>query len=210
MGNANVVDGYVYRLKNNHADLVEMSCNEEGLVKIGDEGAAELAYALATNPILETLDMGGQDIGDDGAAALAQALVLNKTLKVLRVHRNKISNEGAEKLIAALRHNHSITALYIAMNVIRSEELNDEMQKLVTLNKLGAAEAARKKQELYSPGWVAEGAELKREAEAELIRHEETMSVTTVEASPDDSEAYPSVMCRSSVYEYARGHEKKD
>lgn len=204
----NTLDGYCYRLQKNDADLVEISCNDEGLVNIGDEGALEFSSALATNTTLQTLDLGGMGVGDDGVAALAQALVLNKTLTLLRLHRNKISDEGAKKLITALRHNHSITALYIAMNVIRSDDLNDEIQRLVELNKLGPEEAARKKAELYSPGWVAEGAELRREAEKQLlVQQVEAMAV----GQSQEQGEYPSLMCRKSAYSgYARGHEKKD
>lgn len=214
MGNVNVVEGYCYRLKNNHGDITSLSCCDEGLVNIGDEGAQEIAFALAFNNTLTTLDMGGMDIGNGGAEALSQALVLNKTLEVLRLHRNKISDAGAEKLVAALRHNHHVTALYIAMNVIENENLNEEIQKLCKLNKLGPQEAARMKQELYSPGWVAEGAELKREAEDELRRHEEEamaeMTVATSEPPPQTCSKYPPIVCNIS---YSRGqayHTKSD
>jgi len=200
----NTLDGYCYRLKNNDADLVEICCNEGGLEQIGDDGAMDFSSALAVNTTLHTLDLGGMGISDEGVEALAHALVLNDSLTLLRLHRNKISDIGAVKLIAALRHNHSITALYLAMNSIRDDTLNEEVQKLVAINKQGPKEAARKKSELYSPGWVAEGAELKREAEAELCREAETMSAMTVE-SQEPSTDYPSLMCG-----YSRGHEKID
>jgi hypothetical protein len=203
----NTLDGFCYRLKNNDADLMELSCNEGGLVNIGDEGALEFASALAVNTRLHTLDVGGMGIGDEGVAALAHALVLNKSLTRLRLHRNKISDKGAEQLIAALRHNHHITALYLAMNSIRDESLNEEIQKLVAMNKEGPEEAARKKSQLYSPGWVAEGAELRREAENELYREEETLSAMTVESQEPPTD-FPSLMCG---YKYSRGqHVKSD
>ena len=205
----NTLDGYCYRLKNNDADLVAISCNDEGLVEIGDEGALEFSSALATNTTLQSLDLGGMDIGDDGVEALSNALVLNKTLTLLRLHRNKISDEGAEKLIAALRHNHHITALYVAMNVVRNDDLNDEIQKLVNINKKGPEEAARIKSELYSPGWIAEGAELRRKAEEQLYRREEAMDTMAVGEKQEQAE-YPSLLCRRSYAGYTRGHQKND
>lgn len=201
----NTLDGYCYRLKKNDPDLVELCCNDESLEPIGDEGAMDFASALAINTTLKTLDLGCMDIGDDGAMSLAHALVLNKTLTLLRVHRNKISEEGAGRLIAALRHNHHITALYIAMNVVRDDDLKDEIQKLVKINKeAGPDEAARLKSEMYSPGWIAEGAELRRNAEEELCCEEdmESMSADTRESMP--------LVCLSSYASLSRGHEKSD
>ena len=208
----NTLEGYCYRLKNNHADLVEISCNEGGLDKIGDDGAHEFSSALAINTTLCTLDLGGMDISDTGIASLSQALVLNKSLTLLRLHRNKISDEGAKALIAALKHNHTITALYIAMNPIRDDALTDEIQKLVSINKEGPKEAARRKSELYRPGWVAQGAELKRRAQEELCRDDDDVLVSMpVETSPESE--YPSLLCKAGGYGlgYARGqHAKND
>lgn len=203
----NTLDSYCYRLKNNHVDLVEICCNEGGLEKIGDEGALDFSSALAINTTLHSLDLGGMDISDVGITSLSQALVLNKSLTLLRLHRNMISDDGAKKLIRALKHNHTITALYIAMNPIRDDSLTDEIQKLVSLNKEGPEEAARQKSALYSPGWVAEDAELKREAEEELCRDEdeEVLVAMPMETSP------PSIFCGGkSGYGYSRGHEKND
>lgn len=208
----NTLDGYCYRLKNNDADLVEISCNEGGLEPVCDEGALEFASALAVNTTLHTLDLGGMGIGDDGVASLSQALVLNKTLTILRLHRNKIGDEGAKKLITALKHNHTITALYVAMNPIRDDSLNEEIQKLINFNKEGPEEAARKKSELFSPGWVAEGAELRRQAEEELCRDEdESLAAMPVETSPLETD-YPSLLCSKAGYVvgYSRGHAKND
>ncbi len=208
----NTLEGYCYRLKNNHADLVELCCNEGGIGKIGDDGAHEFSSALAINTTLHTLDLGGMDISDTGVASLSQSLILNKSLTLLRLHRNKISDVGAKALITALKHNHTITALYIAMNPIRDDSLMEEIQKLVSLNKEGPEEAARKKSELYRPGWVAEGAELKRQAEEELCRDEDEVLVAMPVDTSSESE-YPSFLCKSGGYGlgYARGqHAKND
>jgi len=178
----NTLDGFVYRLKNNDAELTELNCGEEGVDAIGDKGAMEVAAALATNTTLTALDLSGMRIGDDGADKLATVLYVNKTLSLLRLHKNKISDKGAGRIALALRYNHTVTAVFISMSNSISDSINKEIQELVTINKAGPEEAARQKAALFGAAWAVEGKKLTKKAEDELAEY-------TVSASDSDSKA---------------------
>ena len=169
----NTLDGYVYRLQNNDPELTEINLDEDGIEKIGDVGVARVAAALVGNDVLTSLDLNGMSIGDEGAEKLASVLLLNDTLSLIRLHRNKIGRKGALALAVALRHNHTVTTMYISpsMNSLKGDDgrlVNDEIQRMVTLNKAGPEEAAKQKAALFGPGWVGEGIKLKKKAEEDL------------------------------------------
>lgn len=179
----NTLDGFVHRLKQNDPELTELNLCSDGIVAIGDNGAEQVAAALVRNTTLTSLDLNGMNIGDYGTEKLASVLLLNNTLSVIRLHRNHISNKGAEKLAKALRHNHTVKTMYVStMNCIKGNEINSEIQRLVTLNKEGPEEAARKKAGLFGSGWVAEGIQLKKQAEQEFMVDDE---------SPESEESKP-------------------
>lgn len=170
----NTLDSLVYRLQqDDDPERTEISCEQEGIEAIGDEGATQVAAALTKNTTLTSLDLNGMKIGDAGAEKIAMALLLNDTLTLIRLHKNRITNKGAERLALALRHNHTLTTLYISLsNPIKDDKINEEIQRLVTINKEGPEEAARQKAALYGAKWNAEGSKLKKEAEKELADYE--------------------------------------
>ncbi|GBG35164.1 Leucine-rich repeat serine/threonine-protein kinase 1, partial [Hondaea fermentalgiana] len=72
---------------------------------IGDDGANEIAKALAANNSLQSLNLSENQIGPHGVEDMADALVENSTLEELDLTGCRIGNEGAEALAVALESN---------------------------------------------------------------------------------------------------------
>ena len=85
--------------------------------RIGDNGAVQLAKALATDNRLRLLDLWSNGIGPLGAAALADALAANSKLDKLYLNENEVGAEGAAALIKALASPKSVlTSLWLSRN----------------------------------------------------------------------------------------------
>jgi hypothetical protein len=86
--------------------------------RIGDNGATELARALAGNATLTELHLNNNTIGDAGATELARALAGNATLTALHLNGNYIGAAGATELARALAANATLTRLALYNNNI--------------------------------------------------------------------------------------------
>ena len=64
-----------------------------------------LDFRKLFSPVLNNLDLTGNDIGDDGAKAIAEALKVNPVLTTLDLHNNLIGAEGAKAIAEALKVN---------------------------------------------------------------------------------------------------------
>ena len=80
---------------------------------MGNDGAGQLAGALATNFALSTLDLISNQVGDEGAARLAEALAINSTLTTLGLCYNHVGAAGAARLAEALATNSSLTQVHL-------------------------------------------------------------------------------------------------
>jgi Ran GTPase-activating protein (RanGAP) involved in mRNA processing and transport len=205
----NTLEGYVYRLNKNDPDLVEIHCSEEGIQDIGNS-AMDLAAALAHNHTLTFLDLNNMNLGNQDAIMLAHALVRNRTITLIRLHCNKIRNEGARALLTAMRHNHTVTTLFLQMNNIKDHTLEQEIQKLVNINKEAASpeEAARQKQAMFGAEWAVEGARLRKLAEEQFAQSE----YNKAEERQQELVRQQKYEEQTTVYQRVTGtaHEKKD
>jgi len=93
---------------------------------INDQGAMELARALAQNTHLETLALYGNEIGDigmgfnDDQIGLGKVLLKNVSLTALGLSHNHIQEDGFEVLVEALEQNTTLLLLNMASNQIDS------------------------------------------------------------------------------------------
>ena len=74
---------------------------------VGFEGVSALVKVLATNKVLQRLDLSFSGIGDEAAVALADGLKRNSTLLDLRLGSNKIGKDGATAIAKSLTIHHS-------------------------------------------------------------------------------------------------------
>ncbi|XP_073395518.1 uncharacterized protein [Physcomitrium patens] len=81
-------------------------------------GVAALAFAIASSPSLQEVDLRSNQIGPATAAALALALRTNNTLKRLDLMWNEVGASGGIALLGMLEKNHSLTELGLAGNSI--------------------------------------------------------------------------------------------
>jgi len=92
------------------------------LNNIGDKGAMAVAEALKTNTTLLYLRLSKNNIGDEGAMAIAEALKSKSTLQNLSLQKNHICNAGAKAIAEALREkNSALRQLWLSHNKIADE-----------------------------------------------------------------------------------------
>ena len=65
---------------------------------ISTGGNTFIADFLATNPILEQLELWGNQLGDEDAKSVADALKHNKNLRYLRIDHNSVTNSGLDAM----------------------------------------------------------------------------------------------------------------
>ena len=71
---------------------------------IGEDGAKAIAEALKVNPVLTSLELGGNRlIGDDGAKAIAEALKVNPVLTKLDLKYNLLGEAGEKAVRDAVK-----------------------------------------------------------------------------------------------------------
>ena len=89
---------------------------------IRDKGAMAIAESLKTNTTLQFLSLSKNNIGDEGAKAIAEALKSNLTLQYLSLEKNHICNAGAKAIAEALREkNSALRQLWLSHNKIADE-----------------------------------------------------------------------------------------
>ena len=111
------------------------------LAGLGDEGATELAEALATSATsVAKIDLSFNGLGDEGATALADALKHNAGMSTLILSGNRLGDEGATALADALKANASVTSLDLALNHGLGDEgvaaMADALKTNTTLSEL--------------------------------------------------------------------------
>ncbi|KAG9395166.1 Leucine Rich repeat [Carpediemonas membranifera] len=114
---------------------------------IGPAGAVKLLNAIATSPVVATLDIGGisgvnrNHIGRDGSAALASCLETNTKLVTLDISANGIGPEGATELCAGVAANHTLQTLELSSNNLEQAGMSALAPGLAVtgLTKLGLA-----------------------------------------------------------------------
>eukprot|EP00435_Cladocopium_sp_Y103_P051607 s276_g16.t1 len=84
----------------------------------GELGTKVVAEAMATNSVIDRLNLNGNNIGDAGAQALAESLKINLSLKELDLRDNNIGAAGAQALAEALKINATLRYLYLQDNNI--------------------------------------------------------------------------------------------
>lgn len=87
-------------------------------VRIGDEGAFKLGFALAQNKTLKLLDLAFNAIAAMGAQALAAGLCQNEVLEILDLRDNEVGDEGATALAAALSTTQTLRQLLLGRNEV--------------------------------------------------------------------------------------------
>lgn len=102
------------------------------------EGLSELSQALATHPVLETLDLSCNSIDDLGAMTLASLIQSTPNLKALRLDNNTI--QGAD-LAVALGRNETIESFAISGNPLAFESLIAFLELLASSRSLLAFSA---------------------------------------------------------------------
>ena len=94
--------------------------------KIGPEGAAHIACALATNDVVMRLDLGNNALEEEGAASLCQALrTSNRTLIELNLSGNSLGDAGVRHVASMLQANTTLTSLDVRENDIAAEETRE-------------------------------------------------------------------------------------
>jgi len=105
-----------------HGNCSSLSTVDIHDVQVGEAGGKNIASLLSINtcPHLETIRLIAIGLGDDGAAALADALASNTHVKVLDLRRNGIGDVGSSQLAYALSANSGsrITDINIDGNLV--------------------------------------------------------------------------------------------
>lgn len=128
--NLNLQDGTIVTAlsKNKNVHTVCLSENE-----IGVAGAKQLPRLLVANtPIIATLNLCSCKLLDDGAIQIADALAQNKSLKSIELCSNFITHEGGVKIFDALIHNETLTTLNLQNNCIGDVAARHLAQTLAT------------------------------------------------------------------------------
>jgi len=99
---------------------------------VGIEGARFIAAALASNTVLEELDLGMNRIRVKGTVAVAAALAENKCLRVVRLKNNFINDGSAMDLVRAVVSNKdsALEKVALAGNRVKSAILVQCMKML--------------------------------------------------------------------------------
>ena len=128
--NLNLEDGTIATALSNSKNLHTLCLGDN---EIGLEGAKHLTRLLVTNqPTITTLNLCNCRLGDDGANEIADALAKNKSLKSIELCSNFITQEGGVKLFDALIHNETLTTLNLQNNCIGDVAARHLAQTLVT------------------------------------------------------------------------------
>eukprot|EP00802_Teleaulax_amphioxeia_P012559 Tamp_12602.p1 GENE.Tamp_12602~~Tamp_12602.p1 ORF type:complete len:395 (+),score=99.56 Tamp_12602:36-1220(+) len=113
----------------------------DGNQMVGDASAEALAQALLTNSTLHELSLWGTGVGNAGTKSLASALKQNTALKNLWLGEcEDITDEGARALMEAVSTTSTLNQLALVMTGV-SEELQDEIENLVTMRREERAQA---------------------------------------------------------------------
>eukprot|EP00471_Norrisiella_sphaerica_P012190 CAMPEP_0184494414 /NCGR_PEP_ID=MMETSP0113_2-20130426/28671_1 /TAXON_ID=91329 /ORGANISM="Norrisiella sphaerica, Strain BC52" /LENGTH=409 /DNA_ID=CAMNT_0026880161 /DNA_START=22 /DNA_END=1248 /DNA_ORIENTATION=- len=105
---------------------------------IGDDAIIFLASLLATDPVLETLDLSNVEAGTVALVHLANALQTNTKLRVLNIDRPRKADQNDEEttihLAKALRCNNKIRELSLAKHRMRTHGTMWLMEYITTWN----------------------------------------------------------------------------
>ena len=102
-------------LANNGSSLRALELDQNPL---GDKGVIALGDALATNAVVEYVDVHATGMGDAGAAALAAALGAGSSILDLQAWNNSIGDAGAVAIAGALEANTRLWVLSLEQNSI--------------------------------------------------------------------------------------------
>lgn len=90
-------------------------------LNLEDEGAIAIANALKQSvPLLEVLDIAGNEITTKAAPALAECIAVKKSLRTLILSENELKDQGAVLIGRALEEGHTqLKELDVSINMLR-------------------------------------------------------------------------------------------
>ncbi|ONK63477.1 uncharacterized protein A4U43_C07F15560 [Asparagus officinalis] len=89
-------------------------------LNLEDEGSIAISDTLKKHlPVLEVLDMCGNDITVKGAASLASCVASKQSLKKLNLSENELKDEGAVEIAKALEGHNNVKEVDLSTNMIR-------------------------------------------------------------------------------------------
>lgn len=101
-------------------NLTNLSYIDFSFNSVHFEAANDIAKVLASNSLLQHLNLHGNYFGDIGIITIAKALVNNSSLRLFDIGSNGITDESADYIANVISNNTDLLSLNVSRNVLRN------------------------------------------------------------------------------------------